>query len=285
MVDLKAGKSGAAPLGADSAEIAELDEKAVAKLLAADDPESIALLAGWLKANAKTFSPAVAEADAKKSGLSAEAACVVLDALLGRTTADEEATLKLVELCLQVIADRITASLTSGAAASTMQDDPLVSEAVAVVTSNRRSRHSETAIACLAQAGPGGALVLARAFDAVRDTSQLYIVRRLQPEDVIVLGDNVVASLAYSVTRLAEDLEGRTRDVVLAFVEALGPVQGMESSEISVDEPLEPGTHVFHARWGAGIVLSANEESATIDFSGAGTRTLLRALTTLRRTE
>jgi len=283
MVDLRAGNTGSAAI--DAADIAELDDAAVVRLLAASDPESVATLEAWLKVNAKTYAPVVELATQREGGLSAEAACAVLDALLRRTTADEETTLRLVTQCLDIIAGRITESLKSGPpSVNGGQDDPLVSQAVAVVTSNRRSRHSETAIACLAQAGPGGALVLARAFDAVRDTSQLYIVRRLQPEDVLVLGDNVVASLAHSVEQLAETLEGRKRTVVLEFLAELGPVHGLESSEIGVDEPLEPGTQVFHARWGAGIVLSANEESATIDFSGAGTRTLLRALTTLRHT-
>jgi len=283
MVDLSAGTKRGTDADPDGVDVAELDDAAVIQLLEARDQESVAVLERWLKANAKTYTPIVTEAAQREGGLSAEAACVVLDALLKRSTTDEETTLNLMTLSLEVIADRISKSLKAGEGdASAAQDDPLVSQAVAVVTSNRRSRHSETAIASLAQAGPGGALVLVRAFDAVRDTLQLYIVRRLQPADVLALGDNVVASLAHSVEKLAEELEGRKQQVVLDFLAALGPTHAMESSEVGADEPLEPGAQVFHARWGAGTVLSANEESVTIDFSGAGTRTLLRALTVLR---
>jgi len=70
---------------------------------------------------------------------------------------------------------------------------------------------------------------------------------------------------------------------VIRFVDELGPVHEMEHAEIGTTEKLHVGDSVFHARWGAGAVLESGDESVTIDFGSAGTRTLLRAYTTLRR--
>ena len=265
------------------AETGDLDDAAVMHLLAADDSESIAQLAAWLKAHARTYAPIVIQATQEESGLSPEAARAVLDALVWRTPADGETTLRVLEGCLDVIARQITRSLDQGGrGAVSGRDDALVGSAVAVLTSNRPARHSETAIDRLAQGGPGGALVLARAFDAVRGGLRLYIVRRLDPADVLELDDNVVASLSHSVARLAAELESPKKDVAARFLAGLGPVQRMEASEIDTTATLEPGERVFHASWGVGIVVASNDESTTIDFGSAGTRTLLRAFATLR---
>jgi hypothetical protein len=283
MVDLKLRNVDAAFATATNAAGAGLDDATAMALLAAGDAQSVAQLAAWLKTHARTFSPIVAEAIEDEPGLSPEAACAVLDALVWRTPADAETTQRLLEACLSVMARRITESVVSGAPGTLNdRDDALVGSAVAVLTSSRPSRHSEAAIDCLGEAGPGGALVLARAFDGVRDGFKLHIVRRLNPADVLKLGDNVRASLAHSVSRLSEELESPQREVASQFLAELGPVQQMGSSEIGTHEPLASGDIVFHASWGAGVVVTANDETATIDFGGAGTRTLLRALATLR---
>jgi hypothetical protein len=281
---VKTDASGSAEALAASAESAEIDDAAAMQLLAATDEASIAQLAVWLKTNARTFSPDVLQVIQETSGLSAEAACAVLDALTWRASADAETTIELMNACLEVIAERVTLSVRDVASGTLSElDDSLVSSAVAVLTANRRSSQSEAAICCLAAAGPGGTLILARAFDAVRSTLKLYIVRRLDPADVLLLGDNVVASLAHSVSKLAEELESPKCDVATRFVAELGPIQHMEPAKIGEDEPLGVGDRVFHASWGAGVVVATNDESATIDFGGSGTRTLLRSLATLRR--
>lgn len=271
--------------GADSsgAETTGLDDAAVMRLLAADDAESATQLTTWLKAHARGYAPIVIQAMQEESGLSPEAARVVLDAVVWRAPADGETTLRILAGCLDIIARRITRSLGSGAGgAISDRDDTLVGAAVVVLTSNRPARQSETAIDCLAKAGPGGALVLARAFDSVRGGLRLYIVRRLDPADVLELEDNVVASLARSVSRLADELESPKKEIATRFLAELGSVQRMETSEIDMTGPLEPGERLFHASWGIGTVIAANDESVTIDFGSAGTRTLLRAFATLR---
>jgi len=284
MVDLKRGTTGSAADFADIAEAADLDDAAVMKLLAAEDDESVAQLATWLKAHSRTFAPLVTQAIEGQSGLSAEAAAAVLDAMAWRAQADEETMLTLMEACMGIIARRLTESLCSGApGAISDREDALVSSAVAILTANRRARHSERAIGSLSNAGPGGALILARAFDAVRGGLKLYVVRRLKPADVLQLDDNVVASLAHSVSKLTDDLEKPKRDIAIRFLAELGSVEGMQPSMIGSAEPLGIGDCVFHASWGAGTVIAANDESVTIDFGSAGTRTLLRALATLRR--
>jgi len=251
-------------------------------LLAADDAESIAQLSEWLKANSKTFVPTVAHAHLNAK-LSPEASGAVLDALSWRVQAEEEATLSLMQSCLEVISRRVSASLAANpSSAISDRDDALVGSAVAALTADRRSRHSEAAVRCLADEGPGGALILARAFDVVRGGLKLYIIRHMDAADVLVLEDNVVACLSNSVATFAEELEGPKKRPVTHFLAALGPVSTLESSEIEPDEVLKVGDSVFHARWGAGTVQSADAESATIDFGSAGTRTLLRAYTKLR---
>lgn len=206
----------------------------------------------------------------------------MLDALLWKAPADEETTMKLMSECLRVIADRITASLCNAASgANNKHDDPLVGSAVAVVTAGRRSNLSETAVRCLAKAGPGGTLVLARAFDTVRDSLRLYVMRRLKPAVIWELGGDVVASLGNSVSKLVEELEGKQLSAAIKFLEELAPEEHSKSSEIGQTEPLEVGAHVFHASWGVGTVIKASDETITIDFGSAGTRTLLRALATL----
>jgi len=252
-------------------------------LLAAEDAESIALLTEWLRSNAKTFGPVVLQAIHEQPGLSPEAASAVLDALSWHSQAEEDTTLKLMESCLDVVARHITQSLSDHAAGPLSdRDDCLVGSAVAALTADRRSRHSETAVRCLADTGPGGALVLARAFDAVRGGLKLYIVRHVSPADVLELEDNVVVSLSHSLTKFAEELEEPKKRVVTQFLTELGPIERMQRSEIGTHELLRVGDSVFHARWGTGTVTAANEESVTIDFGSAGTRTLLRAFTTLR---
>lgn len=284
MVDLKRGTTGSAVAIAAGAEAHVLDDGTVMRLLAAEDAESVARLAAWLKANARAFAPLVMRAHQEERGLSPEAACAVLGALGWRAPADGETTLNLLASCLDVIAGQVTKSPAKGESYEISdRDDALVGCAVATLTSNRPARHSETAIVCLADAGPGGALVLARAFNAVRSGLKLRIVRRLKPADVLQLDDNVVVSLAHSVSRLAEGLEGSEKDVASRFLAELGSVQRMEPSEIGIAEQLERGDHVFHASWGAGTVVTADDASATIDFGSAGTRTLLRSLATLRR--
>lgn len=285
MVDLKRGDSGDTVALAAGSEAAELDDTAVLRLLAADDAESIESLAVWLKANSRTFAPLVMRAAEEGTGPSPEAAAAALDGLAWRAQADETAMLAVMEVCLRAVADRVTESLDTDRPGSLRDaDDALVSSAVAVLTADRRSRHSETAIRCLSEAGTGGALILARAFDAVRGGLRLYIIKRLDPAEVTTLDDNVVASLADSVSKLAEELESPKRETATRFLAALGPVHEMECSEIGTSDTIAVGESVFHARWGAGTVLEANKETATIDFGSAGTRTLLRSLTTLRRT-
>ena len=283
-VDPTPGASRASLTLANTEPGAELDDAAVTRLLTARDATSIAELATWLKTHPRTFTP-VTQAIKEESGLSAEAAQAVLDAMVWRAPTDADEMLSLTQACLHVIAERITGSLRRGKTAGAIsdRDDSLVGSAVAIVTVNRRSRHSETAVDCLAQEGPGGALVLARAFDGLRSALQFHIVQKLKPADVLKLGDNVVASLARSVSKLAEELESPKSGIATRFLAELGPVQAMESAEIGVAESLDVGDRVFHARWGAGVVSAVNDESATIDFGSAGERTLLRSLATLRR--
>jgi hypothetical protein len=284
MVDLKGGATGSAVDFADSAEAAELDDATVITLLTSADEESVAELAIWLKAHSRTFAPLVTQAIEQEPGLSPEAAAAVLDAMAWRAQADEETMLTLMEACMGIIARRLTESLgRSAPGAISNRDDALVSSAVAILTANRRARHSERAISSLSDAGPGGALILARAFDAVRGGLKFYTVRRLKTTDVLQLDDNVVASLAHSVSKLTDDLEKPKRDIAIRFLAELGSVESMEPSMIGTTEPLGIGDGVFHASWGAGTVIAANDESVTIDFGSAGTRTLLRALATLRR--
>jgi len=259
------------------------DQPDLESLLIAEDAESIELLAAWLKSNAKTFAPVVLQAIDEQPELSPEAASAVLDALSWHSQTEEDTTLKLMESCLDAITRHITRSLDENAPGPLNdRDDRLMSSAVAALTADRRSRHSETAVRCLADTGPGGALVLARAFDAVRGGLKLYIVRHLDPADVLELEDNVVVSLSHSLKKFAEELEDPKKRVVTKFLTELGPIERMERSEIGSHELLRVGDSVFHARWGTGTVTAANEESATIDFGSAGTRTLLRAFTTLR---
>lgn len=255
-----------------------LDDDQVVALLSATDPESIAMLALWLKVHARSWVPLVAEGAKVDPGLSAEAACAVLGAYLWRAPVDEETIFGLMETCLDVISSRITASIEAG-----VEDDALVDPAVAVLTANRRSKPAETAIARLAESGVGGSLVLARAFDAVRGSLKVCILKHLDPEQVLLLGDNVVASLAASATRLEAELEGPPQRTARRFIEALGPVTSLEEAEIVASDPLPVGASVFHASWGAGTVISVQGDTATIDFGNAGTRTLLRELATLRR--
>jgi len=283
MANLNLVPTGSTLALATSAEGAGLDDVAVTLLLAAEDAESIEQLATWLKTHPKTFAPVVAQATRKKSGFSAEAARAVLDALVWRTAADEEKTLGLLKACLDAITQRLSESLGSSVhGAISDSDDPLVGSAVATLTANRRSKYSETAIGCLAKSGPGGALVLARAFDAVRSSLKFYIVQRLRPTDVLELNDNVVASLAQSVSRLAEELEAPKKAVATRFLAELGSLHHTQPSVIHMTETLEVGDRVFHASWGTGTVIAAGDDRATIDFGSAGTRTLLRAFTTLR---
>ena len=247
MIDLKPGTTGSVISLAASTEAAGLDDVAVMRLLTLEDAESVAQLETWLKNHARTFAPVVTRAIQEGPGLSPEAARAVIDALVWRAPTDGETTLRLLEACLDVIAARLTESLGSGApGAIGDRDDTLVGSAVAVLTSSRPSRHSETAITLLAEAGPGGALVLARAFDAVRSALKVCIVRHLMPADVLELGDNVVASLARSVSRLAEDLESPASDVATRFLADLGSVRRMEPSEIGITEPLEMGDRDDH---------------------------------------
>lgn len=284
MIDLGSSISPPSAAGAGSRETSELDDAAAMRLLAAEDPESVAQLAGWLKAQGRTFAPVVAQAIEEGTGPSAEAARAVLGAVVSRTPADAQMTLALIAPCLAVIGRRITEDLASDPS-HTISDpsDALVGSAVALLTSSRPARHLETAICCLSEAGPGGALILARAFDAVRSSLRLRILRSLRPRDVRELDDNVVVSLAESVSKLAEALEGSDRATATRFLAELGSVQHMVCSEIEMHEHLEAGDEVFHASWGAGIVVATTAEVVTIDFSNAGTRTLLRSLATLRR--
>ncbi len=289
MGDPNVGTADITPAVPADTEPEELDGAAIRLLLRAQDPASMDELAQWIKAHAKTWGPLVAEAAHEDEALSAEASCVVLSTLAKRSPADEETTLGLMEVCLVIIADRITESRMlstakrgRGTRAIREPDDSLVGAAVGIVTANRRSKLSERAISCLADSGMGGALVLARAFDAVRTTSKVYIVRRLKPAEVLGLGDNVVASLAASVAKLAEELEGKELKAANRFLEELGSVSPLESSEIDPTETLEVGCHVFHATWGAGTVIVSDTESVTVDFGSAGERTLLRAYAKLR---
>ncbi len=284
MLNLDLATAGSGAVLAGSTEAAGLEDAVALRLLVAEDAESVARLATWLKVNAKTFAPLVAQAIHEGSSLSAEAAGAVLDAFTWRAPADAETTVTVMNACLVAITDRITESIRKNASdAISDSDDSLVGSAVVILTANRRSSQTEAAICCLAAAGPGGALVLARAFDAVRSALRLYIVRRLNPADVLELGDNVVASLARSVSKLADELESPKKAVATRFLEELGSVQHMETSEVGTTDLLGVGDRVFHASWGAGVVIASGEDSVTIDFGSAGTRTLLRALATLRR--
>ncbi len=252
-------------------------------LLLAHDEESMSLLALWLKENATTFAPVVIQAAHQKPGLSPEASCAVLDAMFKKAPADDETMMKLMSECLRVITSRITASIDAESAGDDHRhDDPLVGPAVAVVAAGRRSNLSEAAVNCLAKQGLGGALVLVRAFDSVRDTLKLYVVRRLKPAVVWDLGENEVASLANSVSKLAEGLEGKQNAAALKFLAALAPDEHSSSAEINPTDPLETGEYVFHASWGTGNVLKVSDETITIDFGCYGKRTLLRKLATLR---
>ncbi|MBI5232425.1 MAG: hypothetical protein HY876_09710, partial [Coriobacteriales bacterium] len=269
---------------ATSPAAAGLDDAAVRSLLRAEDADSIAQLSEWLKGHAKAIAGIATEAIQEENGLSPQAARAVLDAIGRRGPSSGETTLLLLNACLDVIAQRTSDSLASGGPCSLSDgDDALVGSAVALLTSSRPAKHSETAISRLAQAGPGGALILARAFDAVRGALKLHIVRHLRPADVLELGGNVVVSLGQSVAKLAEGLQRPERGVADRFLAGLGPVQGSEPSEVGANDPLEVGDRIFHASWGTGVVTTANDETATIDFGGAGTRTLLRAVATLRR--
>lgn len=262
----------------------ELDDATVGRLLGATDEESLASLSEWLEANPRTWPASVARVTLLPVDVSVESSCAVLGALTQRTPTDEETTLQLVTACLTPIALRISESLAEGGTGA-VQDDSLVSVAVGIVTSSRRSKLSKGAIGCLAQTGPGGALVLTRAFDAVRAGSKVQIVQNLDPADVLELSDNAVASLSSSVARLVVDLVGRERDDANRFLAQLGWVEPVESSQIEPSEPLAVGAHVFHATWGAGAVVASDPESVTIDFGSAGQRTLLRAYATLRHVE
>ncbi len=271
------------PLDPANTEVEGFADDAVIDLLASTDDESLALLKIWLKENATTLGPLLERAAGEMPGLSGEASCVVLDALLLKPLADEQATTDLMNTCLHVIAARITESLSpSASGADNRHDDPLVSAAVAVVTSGRRSRSSETVVSCLATAGPGGSLVLARAFDTLRDTLKLYALRRLDPAEVLELGENVATSLRSSVSKLIESLEGKQRTTAVKFLKALTPEDHSESVEIDPTEPLEVGAHVFHATWGVGAVVKSGDGTVKVDFGSAGTRTLLRKFATLR---
>lgn len=284
MVDLKLNGNGSPVVLANTEDAAGLSDAEAMRLLECKDAESVAQLSTWLKTQAKTFAPIVAQAIQEGSSLSPEAAGAVLEAFTWRAPADAETTIRLMNACLDSIADRITDSLRSSkTGAISHEDDSLVGAGVAILTANRRSSQSEAAISCLAEAGPGGAMVLARAFDSVRSSLRLYIVRRLKPADVLELSDNRVASLANSVSKLAEELEPPKDAVAKKFLTELGSLQHMEPAEIGRTDPLEIGESVFHANWGAGVVVASTDESVTVDFGSAGTRTLLRALTTLRR--
>jgi hypothetical protein len=270
------------------------DPAAIRRLLEADDAASLEELSAWLQANPKTWVAtvaAVADTAEGERGFSAEAACEVLQALTQRTPADEETTLRLVRACLTPIAARITDSLGrrgSGKSSDIVvseHDDALVGMAVRIVTSSRRSKLSRGAVTCLAEAGAGGALVLARAFDAVRSGTKLQIVRSLKSEDVLKLGDNAVASLAESIVKLAEELVGAEQRDAKRFLAELGPVEPMQSAEIGPTDPLVEGQRVFHATWGAGVVVAVDDERIRVDFGSAGSRLLLRAHATLRRAE
>jgi len=274
------------PNRSDDAEILGLDDPRVSLLIAAQSAEQLSQLAAWLKAHAKTFTPVVMQAAAGKPGMSPLAASVVLPALSWHSQAEEDLTLQLMDVCLAVICERLTDSVRGGATdAVDTSDDVLVGAAVAVLTADRRSRHSETAVRSLSTGGPGGALILARSFDVVRDGLKLYIVRHLSPADVLELEDNAVASLSHSLSKFAENLEPPKKRPVIRFRDELGPVHEMEHSEIGATEPLHVDDAVFHARWGAGTVIASDDESVTIDFGSAGTRTLLRKYSTLRRAE
>ncbi|MDA3935815.1 MAG: hypothetical protein PF636_02970 [Actinomycetota bacterium] len=269
----------------DSAQTDEeaLNDAVIIGLLASSDEDSLAELAVWLKENATTLAPLVTRAAAEKPGLSGEASCAVLDALLLKPLADEDVTVRLMGECLRVIAARITASLSEDApGADNLHDDPLVSSTVAVVTAGRRAHLSETAVSYLAKAGSGGSLVLARSFDTLRDSLKLHVLRRLKPADVWVLGGNVVASLGNSISTLIEGLEGKPLRIAVKFLEGLDPEAHSESSDIDPAEPLAVGAHVFHASWGAGSVVKTGKGTIKVDFGSAGTRTLMRKFATLR---
>ena len=283
MVNPRLRKNGPPLVLASSDAAGELDDAAVRALLISEDGAALAQLALWLKTHARTFAPTVSQAIQAGCGLSPQAAAAVLDAMTWRTPADADTTVRLTDACLATIAERLTTSVRTGnAEAISALDDSLARSAMGVLIGNGRSSQSEAAIRCLAEAGPGGALVLARAFDGVRSALKVYVVRQLKPADVLELGDNVVASLARSVSDLADTLESPKKTVATRFLAELGSVGHMQTAEIDVTEPLVAGDRVFHASWGAGIVVAANEESVTIDFGSAGTRTLLRALATLR---
>lgn len=262
-------------------ETAELDDADVARLLAAADETSIAQLREWLDANSKAFIPVVAQAIRGGAGVSAEAARTLLDGLNRRGPSHAEATLVVLQACLRVISDRINESFTS-AEPDGGEADPFVDSAVLLLTRSRPSGQAEKAIDCLAEAGPGGALVLTRAFDSTRTSLKLHIVRRMDPANVLSLGENVAASLALSVARLAEQVEDADKRAATRFLAALGPVDSPASSEIDADEPLEVGDRLFHASWGAGTLVEYTAESVTVDFGSAGTRTLLRSIARLR---
>ncbi|GEM_PF-4096678 len=258
-------------------------DAAVIGLLAASDEESMELLQVWLKEHATTLAPVVEQAASKESGLSGEASCAVLDALLLKPLADERATSKLMHACLNVIAARITESLSPEASsACDGHDDPLVSSTVAIVTAGRRAHLSEMAVSCLAKSGSGGSLVLVRSFDTVRDSLKLHVLQKMDPTDVWVLGDNAVASLSNSVSKLIESLEGKPRTAAVKFLEALEPEEHASSAEIEPTESLEVGSHVFHATWGVGTVIKTGDGTIKVDFGSAGTRSLLRKFATLR---
>lgn len=280
------------PTAADSE---ELDAAALRRMLEAQDEASIEALAEWLAKNAKGWVKPVLEVVDGDCVFSAEASCEILRALSQRTPADQDSALLLVKACLAPITTEVSSSLDRAGTRGKKRvssvhgeaDDTLVRAAVGIVTANRRSKLSTGTIACLADAGTGGALILSRAFDGVRSGSKVQIIRGLEASDVLQLGDNVVASLASSVTRLLDEVEltGRERDDVSRFLTALGSVEPLESAEIDPTDELAPGHRVFHATWGAGTVVSSDDESVTLDFGNAGQRTLLRAYATLRRAQ
>jgi hypothetical protein len=272
----------------------ELDDAAVARLLASRTAKSVASLSEWLEANPKTWVATVERLAEEPSRFSAEASCAVLEAMAKKNTIDEMTTLRLVKACLVPITARIQESLdrtapgsrgrtrVSGGNGSGGQDDPLVRTAVGIVTASRRAKLSKGAIGCLADAGPAGALVLTRAFDAVRGGTKVLIMRSINAPDVLSLGDNEVVSLASSVARFAVELVGQERADANRFLAELGPVETRESAQIDPTEPLALGQLVFHATWGAGTVVASDPSSVTVDFGNAGKRTLLRAYATLR---
>jgi len=266
---------------ATTVETAESGGVTPRELLSADDEESVERLAQWLKSNLRRFTPVLTEAIDSGADVTPLAASAVLRALAWRTSSDTGATVALLKSCLRIVTDEIAASLGNNTAEAN-DGGYLVSAAVSLLMAKRPSRYSESAIDCLASAGPAGALVLARSFDGVRRGLRTRVLLRLDPADVRELDDNVVVSLAHSVSRLTDDLEGRELKKAQAFLAELGPIGPLESSGIDADEPLEPGERVFHASWGSGTLVAITDETVTVDFGSGGTRTLVRTFARLR---